>query len=383
MGHPSKPAVPTSCRPFQPLRLVLLGLGLGWGLAAQAAPPALPATYIGEMPCANCVGVDWQLDLEADHSFQLSQAYRGKGVTAAVRRNGRWSLDAKGDVLTLEAPGSDSTRLSVQNPERLRLLDGESRSIASRHNYELVRLPQALPARVSGTLTGLYSRQGKEGSIRLCAPGSPQFPVAAEAAYGVLESAAGKLGREVGEAQLVRFAGHLASRRDGQVKVVVDRFYGVWPQAGCPGSDAVAAARPAASPAMAKAVAGGTASPAAASAPLPLVGTTWRLVQLDGKPLSRHRGNLAPHLLLQADGRVSGAGGCNRILGSYELKGQRIGFSQMGGSLMACMHHMDEEQAFLNALGWAQSWQISDRHLLLRDGDGKAIAVFQAGSVGK
>ena len=47
MGHPSKPAVPTSCRPFQPLRLVLLGLGLGWGLAAQAAPPALPATYIG------------------------------------------------------------------------------------------------------------------------------------------------------------------------------------------------------------------------------------------------------------------------------------------------------------------------------------------------
>ena len=55
----------------------------------------------------------------------------------------------------------------------------------------------------------------------------------------------------------------------------------------------------------------------------------------------------------------------------------------MGGTLMACMHHMDEEQAFLDALGWAQSWQISDRHLLLRDGDGKAIAVFQAGSVGK
>lgn len=346
------------------LRSLLLGLALG--LAAplsQAALPDLPATYIGALPCADCAGIDWQLDLDADHSFALHQTYQGKGPGATLRRNGRWRFDEATQTLALETPGQAPITLAVAAADRLRL-EQPGRS------HDLSRLPQALPARASGTLTGLYSRQAGAPRLRLCAPGQPAFPVAAEDASRVLESAYGKLGHALGEALLVRLAGHLAARPGiagsaSQAEVVVERFYGIWPESSC--SDATTPAQRA------------VAAPApVVDTPAPLTGTTWRLVELDGEKVPLERGLNTPHLIFQDNGRLAGASGCNRLLGSYELKGQRISFGQVGGTLMACMHHLEQEQTFLRALSWVQSWQISGRYLLLRDGSGKAIGIFVA-----
>jgi len=46
---------------------------------AEAAPGglgAIPATFTGVLPCADCEAIDYHLDLFADRSFYLRTTYR-------------------------------------------------------------------------------------------------------------------------------------------------------------------------------------------------------------------------------------------------------------------------------------------------------------------
>ena len=46
---------------------------------------------------------------------------------------------------------------------------------------------------------------------------------------------------------------------------------------------------------------------------------------------------------------VSGSGGCNTLTGSYELDSDKLTFSQMASTRMACPEGMDTEKAYLKA----------------------------------
>lgn len=82
---------------------------------------------------------------------------------------------------------------------------------------------------------------------------------------------------------------------------------------------------------------------------------------------------------IAADGRVTGSGGCNRIVGQARIEGAAIGFSQMASTRMACPQAvMDQEQKFLTALGEVRRWRIDEprRKLILEDGNGAVLAVL-------
>jgi len=349
-----------------------LGFASSWSLAGQ---PSVPATYLGTLPCADCAGIDWQLDLDQDHSFELRQHYQGKGSAAKIRQTGRW--ESNGTTLTLLPTGRDKLNLTVSAPDRLQLKQqGQAGS-----GDELLRQGQYLPASPSGTLTARYRVNNRRGMLQLCAPGQPEFPVAGEGDVPSLEQAYGKIGHAPGDALLVRVAGHLATRGKGndkrQTEVVVERFYGIWHQTSCDAAQTQAQAQPGTTAAPSVASTASTAGTVETA--LPLTGTTWRLVELDGERVVLERGPNTPHLLFQDNGRLAGASGCNRVMGAYTLQDKgRISFGQMAGTMMACVHHMDQEQAFLRILNWAQTWQISGKYLVLRDGSGKALAIFLA-----
>jgi heat shock protein HslJ len=60
----------------------------------------------------------------------------------------------------------------------------------------------------------------------------------------------------------------------------------------------------------------------------PLEATYWKAIELAGKPLPTQDATREAHLVFQTGGRLSGSDGCNRIVGSYELKGDGIAFRQ-------------------------------------------------------
>lgn len=69
--------------------------------------------------------------------------------------------------------------------------------------------------------------------------------------------------------------------------------------------------------------------------------------------------NLQTVLEIAADGRVSGSGGCNRITGKADISGNRISFTPLASTRMACAPaSMDQEAKFLAALSDVRQWRI-------------------------
>lgn len=127
--------------------------------------------------------------------------------------------------------------------------------------------------------------------------------------------------------------------------------------------------------------------PPAPAAPAPastaqLENTYWKLLQLGSAAVRIAERQREPHLILQAPDegtrRVTGFAGCNRMMGSYTLEGDRIEFKQLAGTLMACAEGMETETAFHQALLATRRWAIRGEQLDLFDAEGARVALFES-----
>jgi heat shock protein HslJ len=119
----------------------------------------------------------------------------------------------------------------------------------------------------------------------------------------------------------------------------------------------------------------GAATPPERTAPLE--GTQWNAVELGGKPVTVQDPSRRPHLIFQ-DGRVAGSDGCNRVAGSYELKGEAIDLGKTAATQMACPGTEGIERAFRAVLASARKLTRRGNRLELADADGTTVAVFAA-----
>ncbi len=111
-----------------------------------------------------------------------------------------------------------------------------------------------------------------------------------------------------------------------------------------------------------------------------LTGTHWTLTQLNGEAVAPGTGRSEAWIELAADTkRLAGSGGCNRIMGSYELDGSTLRFRQVASTMMACPGDvMPREQAFLKALSATTSFRIRGSALFLRGQDNTVLARLTA-----
>src|SRR5688500_531418 len=93
---------------------------------------------------------------------------------------------------------------------------------------------------------------------------------------------------------------------------------------------------------------------------IPLLGTDWTLIELNGKALSAGPDLRAPTLKLDpATQRVSGHSGVNRYAGACELDGAKLKFGSTLGTRMAGPPEaMELEKNFLAALEKVTTWSI-------------------------
>jgi putative lipoprotein len=108
--------------------------------------------------------------------------------------------------------------------------------------------------------------------------------------------------------------------------------------------------------------------------------TYWKLSELNGTkivmPASQTR---EIRIVLRADGtRVTGFGGCNQLMGSYQHTGSTLRFAQMASSRMACASPLMElESKVLSMLDAVNAYRINGDQLLLLKGD-QLVARFEA-----
>jgi heat shock protein HslJ len=109
----------------------------------------------------------------------------------------------------------------------------------------------------------------------------------------------------------------------------------------------------------------------------PLVGTTWRLLSIDGRPVLA---GVTITAEFTADGRVAGTAGCNRYFGTAAPKGEHLEVGAFGSTRMFCTQDgvMAEEQAFLAAFEKVESFSIAGGELRLAGSSGSVRLVFAA-----
>jgi heat shock protein HslJ len=116
-------------------------------------------------------------------------------------------------------------------------------------------------------------------------------------------------------------------------------------------------------------------------APLFLRGTLWRLqaLQDSSSPTLIEPPGRPPELLLAVDQeRVSGTGGCNRLIGGFRLAAEELSFSRLASTKMACLPEvMAFERRYSEALAKVRRWSIDKRNLLLQDAAGRTLLLFR------
>jgi heat shock protein HslJ len=339
------------------------------GPGAGAARPVLgahglrlPASFRGDLPCADCEAIRHHLDLWPDQVFHLHRVWLGRPDGRGGERDfsvddlGRWRVDPARNALILQGGAEPPLQFEIRGPDRLRALDRQGRPIESDLPYELHSDGTLAPAELALRLDGELRYLADAARFTECRTGR-SYPVALADDWVALERAYLAAVAAPGDPLYVTFEGEIAARprMEGagtEPTVVVRRFGELWPRKRCPAT----AAQPA------------------------LTNTYWRVLHLGGQPLSPVAGRREPYLLLQPGGRYRASVGCNQLLGGYTLDADRITFAPGAATLMACPPPLDAaERRLVEALAATRRWRSGADGLALVDARGAVVARFEAG----
>ncbi len=323
--------------------------------AANVDAADLAGSFVGTLPCADCEGVRYRIDLFDDGAFFKRMTYLGKGDAASFDAIGSWSHATGEATVALFGGDREPEQWRVVDRATLRKLDRDGRDIESSLNYEIVRTDGLDPLEPRLAMRGMYMYLADAAMIRECLTGR-RVPVAMEGASVDVERAYLETRREPGAEVLVSLVGRLAQRLpiegDGPVEMlVVDELEGVRPGETC-----------------------GTRMSLSV-----LEDTLWILTRLGDRPVTVEPEQRPPHLVLHSrDQQVAVFGGCNGMTSSYAIDGRSIDFGNMAMTQMACPTGMEFESTFAKALDAAVRYRLLAHHLELLDEDGAIVARFEA-----
>lgn len=316
--------------------LLLIGCG---GTPEQEEPrrPAFPATYTGTLPCADCPGIDYTLELHADGTFARRADYRGQSRQDEV---GRWLPAAHDDILVLRGSRGETERFQRRQGDTLARLDGRPTTQPKQLLQRRDDLPSLQPRL---TLRGLYS---PDAPFQACSTGH-SLPVVQDLGSAQLESAYLRGRGGAGALAMVEVEARIGQHPDAsgllQPALEVLRFIQLLPESACPPPFVT----------------------------LPLRGTQWTVTQLGGVPVFDDENARAPSLHFEAaENRLSGFTGCNRLVGQYAVAGSALRFDKLAATRMACPGASLLELTFTDALKATASWNLFGDELELYDDSG-------------
>jgi len=337
---------------------ILMGLMPSLLAAADGPLGLLPRSFTGTLPAASGPGVDWQLDLLADGSFQLRRTYPEPASDGPEDAVGRWFVGSDEESLLL-AGGEEAIAFAIESPDRLLLLDQTARP-TDQAPGDALQSADVAQLEPELELRGLYRYMADAALFEECLTGR-RLPVAftednlaLEGAYLDLQETAALA---PGEPVLVELRGRIAllppMEGPGPIPQLEPvRFLSLHADETCPEPFTQAT----------------------------LAGPDWLLQDLGHAPVELAADQRRPFLTFIEDGkRVAGFAGCNRLSGGVETDGAELGFGPTAVTMMACPIGMDLETALLGALEATQRYRILGRQLDLYDADGAPLARFEAG----
>ncbi len=330
------------------------------GAEAREAPTAigahglrLPASFSGDLPCADCDGVRYLLNLWPDQVFQLRRDREDEDKTRDSI--GRWSVDPDSQVLDLRG-AEEELRFRILGPDRLELLGRDGEPIDPAPDYTLKAEDDIEPIEPHLPLRGMLTFVADQARFTECLTGR-DFPLVEDGDFAALEHAYLAAGAEAGGPIMASFDGAIVQEPDpdgeGTVPMVlVERFVGIWPGETCERSTDAAT----------------------------LTNTYWKILRLGDTEVAAGANRREPNLILRnGTPGFTATIGCNTIGGSYTLDDDALALSPGPATLMACPAPLDAwERQLVEVLVTTTGWRIDGQTLELLDAGGNTLALLQA-----
>ena len=338
------------------LRLLVL---LSSAVSLHGVAASGDITYAGTSPCTDCVAQEMVITLFAEGSFRMrARALPApQGGEATLYDTGRWGRDDAGRLVL--RGGREAPMLFA--PTRgggLRPLDNLGRAIDERRQPTLQRQAEVQWLGGPIRLRGLFKTLDDTSLLTECRTGR-RWPVLVEGQHLALQRAyLVHRAQGGGESVLAAFSGSFVQRepRPGlppQEFIRVESFERLWSGETC-AADAPATAA--------------------------LLNTLWRLVEVDGQPVTVAPGHREPRLQLSTKGnRVSGQTGCRTLSGRFEQGSDGFLFKNLEVIGPSCAGPAAQQEArFVATLRATASRRIVGDALQLRDGSGALRLRFEA-----
>jgi len=138
--------------------------------ASQELLVTAPATFTGMLPCADCPGIEYHLDLFPARYYFMRMTYLERNTH--FDEIGRWSVSTNGKKLVLRSGATTKTQFAIREAKILRMLDGNGNEIPTKLNYDLHRAAAFSPIEPRLKLQGSYKYSGARGTFTDCLTGN-------------------------------------------------------------------------------------------------------------------------------------------------------------------------------------------------------------------
>jgi len=315
----------------------------------------LPATFKGSIPCPDCDRVDIVLNLRPDSLYQLRKIYQlGSEAIKIDAQMGRWRFTPEDRLLILgKEKGRLKTYLVVDN-NTLRFVEWEGTDNRSQIQYDLIRAAEVDPFSDVVKMRGMFVEREGKARFTECSSGV-SFNVLKGGDYQTTAQNYMNTPHDADVPLLVSIMGsirHAETLKNSAGTLLIDQFRRFYPNRDCEGNMIRAS----------------------------FTGTYWLLDELDGVVVEQQiPADDALYLTFDPDRTLYGYGGCNRISGTYLIKGDVFLFKRTLGTRLACDRGMERENRLLRILDETETYRLEDDTLQLLDQNEMVRAQFVAG----
>jgi heat shock protein HslJ/uncharacterized membrane protein len=324
-------------------------------------------TWYGNLPCADCTSISYQITLHEDMSFASSSLYNGKSEEE-ISQKGKWEVINDSTIEVGEGEGKQ--QIFNVSAEKLTMLDQQGKPIASDFSsqYELNRKPVATnnAARMQADMEKLqdgidFKAQGNEPfwsveidfdkAIHFKSLNHPEELSTPVPKPAQMQDAQGERYRavtEAGELIVTILKDSCSDSMSGaqfpykvrvDAKLATDTEYAHYEGCGRYLTDY-------------------------------RLHNIWVVEEMQGESLKAEdfAKGLPTLEFMPEEGQVGGHDGCNRIFGKIETQGKQLKFGVIGATRMACPN-MEKSDQFTQLINeQTLTYAFEPRQLLLKQG---------------
>ncbi|WP_301003508.1 META domain-containing protein [Arsukibacterium sp.] len=289
-------------------------------------------SFTGTLPCADCPGIQYHLNLYRDGRFEVRQEYLERGDINIIK--GIWLLEKRN--LHLVNQQHTLPAFYFSNNNQLAMLDLAGKPISSALNYQLKRENDFVKLDTRQPMLGLYFLNDNQATFTLCQSGE-SLVVANTQHHLPMMRHYQQDERFRNNAVIATLVGRKRANDQGEMQLLIEKFEQFWPNAACPDP----------------------------YAPGQIQGIVWRAEKLAGRYLPQQ---LNVRMIFDSKDRLYGFAGCNSFNGSYKQQANRLNVAGLASTQKYCSDSSEFEQQFTSSLQSADRAEVNgDKLQLFKD----------------